>query len=174
MGERALAPFGLQQGMLIQINSFKQSKWMMIMLIYFAITFATQLLALIQVTVRGPHLLWAMSSFKNRIHAGSACEFILRRHYVPGVHSFKIGMLGKKGKWLLSPLVTYCYWTMSMAGKKRHTTKHTLKYKSYMKSKPTQASSAPWGRVFPIKAGNAKLTTTAHKLYSALLQDTVE
>lgn len=57
MGERALAPFGLQQGMLIQINSFKQSKWMMIMLIYFAITFATQLLAPIQVTVRGPHLL---------------------------------------------------------------------------------------------------------------------
>lgn len=55
MAQRVLAPFGLGQGMLIQINSFRQTKWMMIMLIYFAITFATQLLAPVQVTIRGPH-----------------------------------------------------------------------------------------------------------------------
>lgn len=160
--------------MLNQINSFKQSKWMLIMLIYFAITFAAQLLALIQVTIRGPHLLQAMSLFKNRIHSGSACEFILRRHYVPGVHSFKFGMLGKE-KWHLCPLVTYCSWIMSVAGKKMHTTKYTLNYKSlYVKSKQTQALSAPCGRAFPVKAGRTKLTTTAHKLYSVVLRHDVE
>lgn len=174
MGQRVLAPFSLGQGMSIQINPFKQSKWMMIMLIYFAITFATQLLALIQVTVRGPHLLWAMSLFKNKICAGSACEFMLRRNYVPGVHSFKFGMLGKKEKLYLCPLVTVtglCLWQV----KKKRTTKHTLNYKSlYVESKATQASSAPWGRALPRKGGRAKLTTTAHKLYSVLLQHDVE